>query len=205
MTVGRFVGATGISANALTLLGLALNAAAATVVASGWFAAGGAIFLLASAFDMLDGAVARASGTVSPFGAFLDSLIDRYDEALMFGALLIVFSRDQQPVLVGATAAALVGSLLVSYARARGEGLGVECEVGILQRPERVVLLGAGLILTDLLLAPIIWVLAIVTNVTVVQRAIYIRRRLGGKDSEAQALSRPGPRSPDNTEEEAHR
>jgi CDP-diacylglycerol--glycerol-3-phosphate 3-phosphatidyltransferase len=180
--VGRGISRLGISPNALTLIGLGLNVGAAALVAGGWLAAGGIAFLVASAFDTLDGAVARASGTESPFGAFLDSLADRYAEAVLYVPLLLFFAAQQQPWLIVACAAALVGSLLVSYARARAEGLGVDCEIGLLQRPERVILLAAGLIVADLLLAPIIVILAVVTNITVVQRALHVRRllRAGG-------------------------
>jgi CDP-diacylglycerol---glycerol-3-phosphate 3-phosphatidyltransferase len=180
--IGRAVSRLGISANALTLLGLALNVAGAALVAAGWLPAGGLVFLVASAFDALDGAVARASGTASPFGAFLDSLTDRYAEAVIFTPLLLLFAGQQQVGLVVACAGALVGSLLVSYARARAEGLGVDCEIGLLQRPERVILMAAGLIVPDLLLAPVIVLLAVVTNVTVLQRALHVRRLLAGSD-----------------------
>lgn len=176
--VGHALASIGITANALTLMGLALNVIAAGIIGAGWLTAGGVVFLLASAFDTLDGAVARASGTASPFGAFLDSLTDRYAEAVIFVPLLVLFASQQQPGLVVACAAALVGSLLVSYARARAEGLGVDCEVGFLQRPERVILLGAGLLLPDPLLAPVIVILAVVTNLTVLQRALHVRRLL---------------------------
>jgi CDP-diacylglycerol--glycerol-3-phosphate 3-phosphatidyltransferase len=178
LVVGRVVAATGLSANALTLIGLLLNVAAAAIVAAGWFVEGGIAFLIASAFDMLDGAVARATGTASRFGAFLDSLVDRYNEAALFVAFLIVFSQRGQTTLVVASALGLIGSLLVSYARARAEGLGVDCEVGLLQRPERVVLLTVGLVFPDLLLAPVLWLLAAITNVTVMQRALYVRTQL---------------------------
>jgi CDP-diacylglycerol---glycerol-3-phosphate 3-phosphatidyltransferase len=179
--MGRALASLGISANALTLLGLVLNIAAAGIVATGWLTAGGVGFLIASAFDTLDGAVARASGTTSAFGAFLDSLVDRYSEAVIFVPLLLLFAAQQQTWLVIACTAALVGSLLVSYARARAEGLGVDCEIGLLQRPERVILLGAGLIVPDLLLAPVIVILAVVTNLTVLQRALHVRRLLSDK------------------------
>jgi CDP-diacylglycerol--glycerol-3-phosphate 3-phosphatidyltransferase len=155
---------------------------AAALVAAGWLTVGGLAFLLASAFDMLDGAVARATGTTSRFGAFLDSVVDRYDEALMFVALLVTFSLRSDVLLVLGAAVALTGSLLVSYARARAEGLGLDCEIGWLQRPERVVLMGAGLIAAPWLLAPVVWVLAVVTNITVVQRVLFVRRLLRDAD-----------------------
>jgi CDP-diacylglycerol--glycerol-3-phosphate 3-phosphatidyltransferase len=174
-TVGRVIGATGISPNGLTMLGLALNGIAGVIVAAGWFVPGGVALLIASAFDMLDGAVARATGKASRFGAFLDSVIDRYCEAVVLIGLIYVLGRSGDAVLATGTAAALVGSLLVSYARARAEGLGLDCEVGLLQRPERVILLALGLLAADVLLAPVIWVLAVVTNITVVQRILHVR------------------------------
>ena len=176
--VGRLIGSTGITPNALTLAGLGANLIAAALVVAGWLPAGGLALLLASALDLLDGAVARATGTATRFGAFLDSLVDRYSEAAVLAALLVVFAQRGDFILVGGAAGALTGSLLVSYARARAEGLGLDCEVGLFQRPERVLALAAGLLLPDLLLAPVVWVLAVVTNVTVLQRVLYVRRLL---------------------------
>lgn len=179
---------TGIDPNALTLLGLALNLVSAVVIATGAYLAGGVLFLLASAFDGVDGAVARASGRTSSFGAFLDSLADRYAESAVLVALVISLYRTQDFALVIATVTGLVGSLLVSYARARAEGLGVDCEIGLFQRPERVVLLGAGLLLSPWLLAPVLWLLTIVTNVTVVQRALHVHRELAARDIHSDGL-----------------
>jgi CDP-diacylglycerol--glycerol-3-phosphate 3-phosphatidyltransferase len=122
--------------------------------------------------------VARAAGKVSAFGAFLDSIADRYGEAALFlGLLLQLHLRGETGPLI-ACAIALVGSVMVSYARARAEGLGVEGEVGLLQRPERVLLLAAGLLLAESLLVPILWLLAIATNFTVLQRVRHVRRLL---------------------------
>ncbi|HZT07097.1 MAG TPA: CDP-alcohol phosphatidyltransferase family protein [Chloroflexota bacterium] len=178
LTIGSVVGATGVSPNVLTLCGLALNGVAAAAVVVDALPLAGAIFLAASAFDMLDGAVARATAQTSTFGAFLDSVADRYDEAVMFLALAVLASRWSDPVLVGVASVALIGSLLVSYTRARAEGLGLDCEVGWLQRPERVVVLAVGLIAAPLILAPVLWLLAIVTNLTVIQRILHVRRLL---------------------------
>ncbi len=177
-TIGRLVGATGVSPNALTLFGLALNVAAAGIVVTGNLFLGGVAFLFASAFDMLDGAVARATGRTSRFGAFLDSVVDRYDESAIFVGLLVVASQTGDTVLVIVTSMALVGSLLVSYTRARAEGLGLDCEIGWLQRPERVILLGVGLVFAQFALVPIVWGLAIVTNFTAVQRVLHVRKLL---------------------------
>lgn len=176
--LGRAIGALGITPNSLTILGLLANVVAAAVVVAGMLQAGGIAMLLASAVDMLDGAVARATGTATRFGAFLDSVADRYSEAAMLGALVVVFAQRGEVILVLGAVTAMVGSLLVSYARARAEGLGLDCEVGFFQRPERVVALALGLLLPDLLLAPIIWILALVTNVTVLQRVLHVRRLL---------------------------
>src|SRR5579871_3619380 len=145
--VGRVVGATGISPDLLTFIGLIFNGIAGAIVGSGALLLGGGALLLASAFDMLDGAVARATGKSSRFGAFLDSLVDRYSETVVFVGLIVWFLRDGNTMLVVVSAVALAGSLLVSYARARAEGMGLECEVGFLQRPERVILLAAGMLL----------------------------------------------------------
>jgi CDP-diacylglycerol--glycerol-3-phosphate 3-phosphatidyltransferase len=173
--VGRVLGATGISPNGLTIIGLVLNVGVAGMLAAGWMIAGGVALLIASAFDMLDGAVARATGRVTRFGAFFDSVVDRYSEAVVLIGLMYVFSQSGDTILVIGTSAALVGSLLVSYARARAEGIGLDCEVGILQRPERVILLAVGLMAADFLLAPVIWLLALVTNITVIQRVLHVR------------------------------
>jgi CDP-diacylglycerol--glycerol-3-phosphate 3-phosphatidyltransferase len=177
LVVGRILGSTGISPDALTLIGLLLNIVTGAIVAAGMLTIGGAALLIASAFDMLDGAVARATGRTSRFGAFLDSLVDRYSEAAVFVGLAAVFARQGDHVLVAASALALTGSLLVSYARARAEGLGLDCEVGLLQRPERVIILAVGLLI-PFLLVPIVWLLAVVTNLTVLQRALHVRRLL---------------------------
>jgi CDP-diacylglycerol---glycerol-3-phosphate 3-phosphatidyltransferase len=190
--VGRVVGATGISPNALTLIGLLLNCGAAAIVLTGSLFAGGVAFLVANAFDSLDGAVARATGKVSRFGAFLDSVIDRYDESVVLIALLVVLGQRGDMLLVGAAGVALVGSLLVSYTRARAEGLGLDCEVGLFQRTERVILLGLGLVFADLalplpfphpVLAIVIWTLAIVTNITAAQRVLHVYGLLRNQDA----------------------
>jgi CDP-diacylglycerol--glycerol-3-phosphate 3-phosphatidyltransferase len=180
--IGKIVGRTGISPNALTLIGLGLNVGAAAIICTGDLLLGGIAFLVASGFDMVDGAVARATGQTSRFGAFLDSVVDRWDEGVVFVALLVVAGARADTLLVAATGATLVGSLLVSYTRARAEGLGLDCEVGWLQRPERVILLGAGMIVAQLfspfLLTLVMGLLALATNLTAVQRMVYVYRLL---------------------------
>src|SRR6266542_323303 len=149
-------------------------------VHANWLTLAGALFLLFNALDFLDGAVARAAGTAGAYGAFLDSVLDRYSEAVVFVGLLIWFSGTQELIGLGATALALVGSFMVSYCRARAEGLGLECEVGLLQRPERIVVLGIGLMFSELthpmVLVAVLIALALLTDLTAVQRMRHVAR-----------------------------
>ena len=175
-----------LSPGVLTLSGVVFAGVSAALLALGHLAAGGAVMLGASAFDTLDGAVARATGKVSAFGALLDSTVDRVSESIVLLGLLVFYvdrGAQWEPALVLAAAAA---SYTVSYVRARAEGLGAECEVGIMQRPQRVVLLGAGLVAGQWWL-PAVWIaLAVVSAlaaVTVVHRVLHTRR----------ALRAPGP------------
>jgi len=171
----------GIRANTLTVLGLLLNCIAALMLAAGHFTTGGLVFLLFNALDFLDGAVARLTGTASDFGAFLDSVVDRYSESVIFIGLGWWYIADDNPAGAVVSYAALVGSLMVSYTRARAEGLGYACEVGLLPRPERIVLLGLGMIVSGLLDAPrlfffILLALAALTNLTALQRILHMQR-----------------------------
>ena len=170
--VGWLQGA-GISPNAVTAAGFLLTVISALVLAAGFFRWGAIVLLLASIFDMLDGALARATGQSSTFGAFLDSTLDRYSESVTFVGLAFYYSGvsgariETMLILV-----IIIGSLMVSYTRARAEALNVECKAGLLQRPERVVLLIAGLLIGWL--QPVLWIMAILTNVSAVQRIIEV-------------------------------
>lgn len=171
----------GLTPNALTLVGLALNVAAGLVLAAGQPLWGAAAVVVASFCDVLDGLVARATGRTTAFGAFLDSTLDRYAEAALFGGILVWHARNGQVVEVLLAYAAAIGSLLVSYARARAEGLGLHGEIGWLPRPERIAVLVAGLLVS--MLWPPAWtatlaLLALLTNVTAVQRVRYVRQQL---------------------------
>lgn len=171
--------ALGISANALTFLGFVLNAGVGLLAARGSLVLAGVLYLLFSCLDFLDGAVARLSGSAGPFGAFFDSLLDRASEAVVLIGLVYWFSDQQRPLLAATTGLALAGSFLVSYARARAEGLGYDCEVGWLQRPERIVALGLGLVLSplhELLLPVVVAMVAVVTAVTTIQRLLHVHR-----------------------------
>jgi CDP-diacylglycerol--glycerol-3-phosphate 3-phosphatidyltransferase len=170
-----------VSANALTLTGLAICLISAGIVGAGYLLAGGVVLLFSGLFDMFDGAVARATGTATKFGALVDSVSDRVSEAALLGALVVMYTfRGFDPGVFLATAA-LVGSLLTSYVRARAEGLGVECRVGVLTRAERVIILGLGLMLDRTLWQYGAFVaVAIITAfsyVTVVQRIAHVRQQ----------------------------
>lgn len=174
----RFLRALGFTANAVTLLGFGVSVAAAYLVGSGWLLVGGVVFLLGGALDLMDGALARLTGTVSPFGALLDSVFDRLGEAALFVGLAIYalradFSDGYQLFFVTVVLAALIFSQVVSYLRARGEGLGAFTRAGLMTRTERVILLGVGLLVQQ-----IEWFLlfiAAVSCITLWQRMFAIR------------------------------
>jgi CDP-diacylglycerol--glycerol-3-phosphate 3-phosphatidyltransferase len=176
----RFLGRLGLTPNALTMIGSLLTASVGLLVAQGWFVAGGVCLFLFSATDTLDGALARATNRVSVFGAFLDSVCDRYAEAAVFFGLLWYYQSAANPLGVALTYLALVGSLMVSYARARAEGVGLQAaEVGWFQRPERIIVLGVAFLLEPLfppILLVALLVLAVMTTITVVQRVLHVAR-----------------------------
>ena len=190
--VGRALARLGLSANVLTVVGLLLNAGVALVIATGHPRWGGALLLAASAFDMLDGAVARATGTITRFGGFLDSTLDRYSEAVVFGGLLIfLLGTDDAELGALLVFVATVGALLISYARARAEAAGYSASVGLVARPERVVLLAICLLLGRPLWA--LWVLAIATHLTALTRIVHVWRLA---EREGAGPSRPAPAAP---------
>ncbi|MDQ3811667.1 MAG: CDP-alcohol phosphatidyltransferase family protein [Chloroflexota bacterium] len=179
----RALGRLGFTPNALTILGSVLTASVGVLAANGWFAAAGICLWLFSATDTLDGALARATDSASTFGAFLDSVCDRYAEAAVYLGLVWWYQSIGDGLGVVLAYLAIVGSLMVSYARARAEGVGLQAaEVGWFQRPERIVALGVGLLLAPfapavLLLA--LAVLALLTTVTVLQRVLHVARATG--------------------------
>jgi CDP-diacylglycerol--glycerol-3-phosphate 3-phosphatidyltransferase len=140
---------------------------------------GAALFVIGSILDILDGALARAGGKTTPFGSFLDSTTDRIGEGAMLGAIALVFSRHGNQVALGATVAAVTGSFLVSYTRARAEALGLRGDVGLGSRAERVVVITAGLVLAPWgALQWAIYLLTATAWVTVVQRILFVRGQL---------------------------
>ncbi|MGO9953995.1 MAG: CDP-alcohol phosphatidyltransferase family protein [Dissulfurispiraceae bacterium] len=161
--------------NVITVAGLAVTAVAAAVIPTNLIA-GGIIILVGGALDILDGLIARTNGKNTRFGAFLDSTLDRYADAMLFIGVLWYFYNLGSPTGAVLSVGSLVGSLVVSYARARAEGLGIECKVGILERPERVILLAFGCI--SGLLFPVIILICVLSHFTAIQRIIHVRKQL---------------------------
>ncbi|HET9878110.1 MAG TPA: CDP-alcohol phosphatidyltransferase family protein [Candidatus Limnocylindria bacterium] len=174
--------AIGLTANAITVLGLLVTVAAAVVIGSGALLAGAAILLAGSALDAVDGAIARANGGGTAFGSFLDSTLDRASEAILYlgvAAFLLRFVTDPMLPVLGVMAA-LAGSFLVSYAHARAQGIGLEASVGLAPRTERLVIIIAGIALAGLGWLPgllgAIGLVAILTVVTAIQRIWHVYR-----------------------------
>jgi CDP-diacylglycerol--glycerol-3-phosphate 3-phosphatidyltransferase len=170
--VATGLAATGVSPTQLTLVGFLLSVAVAVVLGAGYLRLGGILLLVTAPFDMLDGALARVARRATTFGAFLDSTLDRYAEAAILLGLLYDAGRRGDLAVELLVFLVIVGSLLVSYTRARAEGLGINNEVGIAPRPERIVILGLGLILG--LELPALALLALLTHVTAVQRVLHV-------------------------------
>lgn len=178
----RALAALGVTPLALSVAGVAGNAAAGVLLARGELTAAGVVMLVASAADMLDGALARHTGRASAAGALLDSTLDRISEAaVLLGALIYALDRDHEELAVLAFIA-VVGSILVSYVRARAESLDVALSEGLFTRPERVLLLGVLLLFGWLRLA--LWILAIATPLTALQRLVLATRTLARKRPE---------------------
>ncbi len=160
-----------IHPNIFTGFGLVIAAAAAWAFGYGRFFLGGWIMILNGLFDMLDGRVARLTKTVTPFGGFFDSVVDRYADLAVFFGLLVYYARLGRLSYVVLVAFAMTGSIMVSYARARAECLIPTCKVGFMERPERVVLIIIGALFNRM--APALWVIAVLSNITVIHRIVY--------------------------------
>jgi CDP-diacylglycerol--glycerol-3-phosphate 3-phosphatidyltransferase len=174
-----------LTPNAISLTGFALNLAAAGLVVGRLFFLAGVAFIVGSIMDTLDGRYSRMSGKGTPFGAFLDSTLDRLEEGIVLTAVGAYFASRHNEVAVAAVVAAVLFSLMVSYTRARAEALGVACKVGLATRPVRVVILSAGLVFAKgaslghfELLAPAVYVLAALSVFTTLQRIVYVRGQL---------------------------
>lgn len=181
----------GVHPNTLTTIGLLIVVGAAVAFAVGMPRIGGVVLLLSGCFDVLDGKVARGGGRMSPFGAFYDSTLDRVGEAVLFGGIAVFFVTGGVPAeweitAIIATCAALGGGLIVSYSRARAEGLQLECKVGLIQRAERIIGLGAPMMIFGAgrdgwLLVSIVAVLGALSALTVMQRIVHVYRLTRGR------------------------
>jgi phosphatidylinositol phosphate synthase len=174
-----------LTPNAISLTGLVLNVVAAVLVWQQLFFLGGIAFIVGSIMDTLDGRYSRMSGKGTPFGAFLDSTLDRIEEGIVLTAVAWTFASEAKAGAAAAVVVAVLASLMVSYTRARAEALGVECKVGLATRPVRVVILSIGLVFArgasighfDLL-EPAVYVLAALSVITVIQRVWHVYRAL---------------------------
>jgi CDP-diacylglycerol--glycerol-3-phosphate 3-phosphatidyltransferase len=186
--IANGIASIGITANMLTIIGLIFGIAAGVCIALGRLKLAGVLILIGGSFDMMDGAVARATNKSTPFGALLDSVVDRYSEGIIFLGLAIYFAmegtmKDRIYGLVP-TCLGLISAFLVSYVRARAEGLQLDCKVGLMQRPERVLLLAGGVLLRNVSIASVsililaLWILAILSHFTILQRVVFAQRKL---------------------------
>jgi len=165
------VAATGISPNLLTFFGMLVNGWAAVLFATGMFRGAAGVIFFAGFLDMLDGQVARRENRVTAFGAFFDSTLDRYSDMALYMGLLVYYAVNGRSSYVILAAVATAGSVMVSYSRARAESIIPTCKVGFMERPERLVVLILGGFFNRM--APALWVIAVVSTLTVIHRILY--------------------------------
>jgi CDP-diacylglycerol--glycerol-3-phosphate 3-phosphatidyltransferase len=189
----RLLALTRINPNALTVMGLVVNTFAAFLFgyASGenqrlMFRYAGLVIIGSGFFDLVDGRVARASNQVTRFGGFFDSVVDRYSDASLFFGLLVFYARGNRFFYVVLTALGMISAIMVSYARARAESLIGTCRVGFMERPERLVLLIIGALFN--VMAPVLWVIAVLSTITVIHRVVFTWQRT--REMEAPAAGR---------------
>ncbi len=172
-----------INPNILTAIGLLINLIAAYFFAFGYFRWAGVTIIVAAIFDLTDGPVARISHRVTPFGGFLDSVLDRYSDLFLLTGLLVYYSRGDRFWYVILVAAAMVGAVMTSYTRARAENVIRSCKVGFLERPERIVLLIIGALAERI--AAVLWVIVVLSNLTVLHRVIHTFQETHRREKEA--------------------
>jgi CDP-diacylglycerol--glycerol-3-phosphate 3-phosphatidyltransferase len=189
-----------INPNHLTFLGFVISILTAYAFSLGRFTAAGVILIIAGLFDMVDGIVARMTNKETSFGAFFDSVMDRYSDLIMYLGLIIWYGREGRMTYVVLVGVVMMGSVMTSYTRARAESLIPKCKVGFLERPERIVLLIIG---SFYYMEPVVWVIAVLANWTVVHRILYTRARMTGRSAwvvahqpseEAPAVPSPEPK-----------
>src|SRR5262245_30348872 len=186
----RWLALSKIHPNALTFIGLLINIWAAALLAQGRFFWAGIVVIGAGLFDMVDGRVARATDQVTRFGGFFDSVLDRYSDLALYMGLLVYYSNINRFPYIILTAIAMTGSVMVSYTRARAENYIPKCKVGFLERPERIVLIIIGALFMRM--APVLWVIAVLSNLTVIHRMIYTYREAKAlEDAQLRAVKEP--------------
>ena len=189
-TIVRWLALSRIHPNVLTFLGLVINIWAAWLFAAGSFRWAGVVVIGAGLFDMVDGRVARASNQVTRFGGFFDSVVDRYSDLALYVGLLVYYASINRFFYIVLTAVVMTGSVMVSYTRARAENTIPKCKVGFLERPERIVLIIIGALF--LRMAAVLWVIAVLSNLTVIHRMIYTWQQANRADAaEARASAAP--------------
>jgi len=177
--------------NLLTCIGLGINGVAAWLFARGEFFSAGIVVVIGAVFDLIDGPVARQSNQVTRFGGFLDSVLDRYSDLILLMGLLVYYASVNRFFYIILTAVVMTGSVLTSYVRARSENTIVSCKVGFLERPERIVLIIIGALTNRI--APVLWVIAVLSNITVAHRIAHTwsaTHQLDEADRAAEAKSR---------------
>ena len=187
--VARLLARLGLTPNLVTLIGLAIAGGGAYLCSVGQWWGAGLVVLFAGVFDLFDGALARATNRVSDFGALLDSTVDRVSEAVVLLGLLAYFLSRNDDVGAYLVYVAIIGSIMVSYMRARAEGLGIECKVGVMTRPERVAAIGIGLIIghwVPVVVPVVLGAIGVLTILTAIHRLVHTSRGLsaGNRDSQ---------------------
>jgi len=186
-TAASFLQTKGFTPNQLTFAGMGLNFVAGWVYMAGLLPLGGILLLIAGLGDMLDGPLARVSGKASRFGAFLDSVVDRYSDIFLFGGLAAYFAVTGQIGYFLLIMGTIAGAFVTSYTKARSENFIASCSVGFLERPERIILLSVGTVFTGLL-GLVLWVLFLGTNYTAIQRVLFTRKQLESDTAENKPL-----------------
>ena len=192
----RMLALSKINPNVLTFLGLVINMIAAAFLAFGRFRIAGLVIIFAGLFDMVDGRVARETNQVTRFGGFFDSVLDRYSDIALLVGLLVYYGTINRPFYVILTAIVMAASVMISYTRSRAENIIPACKVGFLERPERVVLLILGALFDRM--APVLWVIAVLGNLTVIHRMIFTyqeSKRLEDAQLRARSVSASGTRT----------
>jgi CDP-diacylglycerol--glycerol-3-phosphate 3-phosphatidyltransferase len=162
--------------NLISLFGFVISLSSIYFIVKGRLIFGALLILIGGCFDLIDGEVARRRGVVSKFGAFFDSFIDRYSDTLIMLGLLYYFSTKGEIIYIILCGLSIIGSMMVSYARARAEGLGIECKVGFFERAERLLAIVIGMLFGGVVLKVAIWIIMAGSHITALQRLIYIHK-----------------------------